>query len=449
MMNFKKAIPRRVFLKGMGATVALPLLDSMIPAFAAKTDTAAHVTRVSFIYVPNGILMEQWTPATKGTNFELTPILKPLGAFQDNLLVLSGLAHNSGRALEGEGAGDHARASAVFLTGVHPKQTEGADLRAGISVDQIIAKEFGKQTQLASLEVALDSTDVVGQCDTGYSCAYTNTVSWRSETSPMPMENHPRALFERLFGDSTTTDPAERRARMQQNRSILDWLTQDVARLLRGLGPSDRTKLNEYLESLRDVERRIQKAEEQSAQELPTLERPLGIPGTFTEHAKLMFDLQLLAFQSDLTRVCTFMTGREQSNHIYRELGISDAYHGLTHHQHDPAKIAKVIQIDTLHTEVLAYFLEKMRSTTDGAGSLLDHSMVIYGSGLGDGNMHVHNDTPTLVVGGSTYFKGGRHLAYPQNTPTTNLYLTLLDKLGMAVERFGDSTGKLELLSVA
>ena len=446
MMIFKKAIPRRAFLRGMGAAVALPWLDAMVPAFAAA---AKPLLRLGVVYVPNGIIMSQWTPKAEGSAFDLTPTLQPLAPFRDHLNVLSGLAANGGRALEGEGAGEHARASSAFMSGVHPKKTEGSDLRAGISFDQVAAKEFGKRTQLASLEVALDANEMVGTCDSGYSCAYSNTLCWRSETTPVPMENQPRAVFERLFGDSDSTDASERRTRMQDDRSILDLVTQDAARLMTGLGQKDRSKLTEYLESIRDIERRIALAEEQSARELPSLERPAGIPATFTEHCKLMLDLQVLAYQCDLTRVITFMMGREQNTRVYNELGFSDAYHPLSHHQGDPAKIAKVIKIDLLHTQMLAYYLDKLRATPDGDGSLLDHAMIVYGSAISDGNLHVHNNLPVLLLGGAAgEIKGNRHIRYPEDTPTTNLYLTLLDKLGVPVDHLGDSTGKLDLLSV-
>ena len=448
MIITRKSLPRRTFLRGIGATLALPLLDSMVPAMAAAPSIASP-TRLSFVYVPNGMIMDQWTPAAVGSHYQLTKILEPLAPFRDDMLVLSGLAHKTGRALAGEGPGDHARASATFLTGVHPKRTEGADLRAGISIDQIVAREFRQHTQLASLEIALDSTEVVGTCDTGYSCAYSNTLCWRSPTTPVPMENKPRAVFERLFGDSDSTDPAELHARMQEESSILDFVNQDVARLLTQLGPKDRAKLREYLDSIRDIERRIQIAEDQSARELPSLERPVGIPSTFTAHCKLMIDLQVLAYQTDMTRVITFMMGREQNTRVYGELGIKDAYHPLTHHQHDATKMAKVLQIDILHSQMFAYFLERMRSTSDGDGSLLDHSIIVYGSSLSDGNLHLHYNLPLLLAGGgSGQIKGGRHIRYPDDTPTTNLFLTLLDKLKIPLENLGDSTGRLDLLSV-
>jgi len=445
MMIFQKAIPRRAFLRGLGATVALPLLDAMVPAFASAQE-AAPTIRFGVAYVPNGIIMNQWTPATEGAGFEITPILAPLAPFRGKILVLSGLAHKTALALAGEGAGDHARAAATFLSGVHPKKTEGAGIQAGMTVDQFVARELGKQTQLTSLELALDSTEVVGSCDGGYSCAYTNTLSWRTPTTPMPMENKPRAVFERLFGDSDSTNPDERLARRKSDRSILDFVTEEVTRLATRVGPQDRAKLTEYLEAVRDVERRIQKAEEQSARELPSLERPAGVPATFTEHAKLMADLQTLAWQTDLTRVTTFMMGQESNTRVYNELGFSDAYHPLTHHQLDPNKIAKVIQIDILHTQMLAYLLERLQATPDGEGSLLDHAMIVYGCGISDGNLHTHDNLPVLVAGGAGgRSRGGRHLRYPKDTPTTNLYVTLLEKLGIPAASYGDSTGKLEI----
>jgi hypothetical protein len=447
MMIFKKAIPRRTFLRGAGAALALPLLDGMVPALSAISQTSAKPNlRLAVVYVPNGMIMDRWTPASEGAGYALTPILEPLAPFRDRFAVMSGLAANGGRALDGEGSGDHARASAAFMSGVHPKKTEGSDLRAGISFDQVAAKELGKKTQLASLEVALDATEVIGTCDVGYSCAYSNTLSWRSPTTPVPMENKPRALFERLFGDSDSTDPEERSARIRKDRSILDFVTEDVARLTSDLGTNDRAKLGEYLDAVRDVERRIQMAESQSARELPKVERPGGIPPTFTEHCKLMIDLQVLAFQCDLTRVIPFMMGREQNTRVYTELGFSDSYHPLSHHQHDATKIDKVTQIDILHVKMLAYYLEKLRSTPDGDGSLLDHSMIVYGSAMSDGNVHIHNNIPVLLIGGGAgTIKGGRHIRYRDDTPVTNLYLTLLDRLNIEIDSLGDSTGRLEL----
>ena len=447
MMIFKKAIHRRMFLRGLGATLALPLLDGMVPAFAGDDAAATATPRLSFVYSPNGMIMNQWTPEAEGAAFELPPILEPLAPFRDRLLVLTSLNQNPAEALQNEGeSAPHERAGATYLTGVHPKR-EG---QVGISVDQIAAKELGKHTQLASLELSLHNMDVVGACEKGWSCAYIHTLSWSSPTTPLPTENQPRAVFERLFGDSDTTDPAARRARIQKDRSILDSVTEAAASLLPRLVPGDRAKLTEYLDAIRDVERRIQTAEEQSSRELPVLDRPVGVPEKFDEYAKLMFDLQVLAYQSDLTRVTTFMMGPEQSNRSYREIGIPDAHHGLSHHQGDAGMIAKVLRINIYHSQMFAYFLEKLRSTPDGDGSLLDHSMILYGSALSDGNRHSHQNLPVLLAGGGAgKLPGGRHLRYPKDTPMTNLYLTMLDKLGIPVENFGDSTGKLELLSVA
>ena len=443
MMIFKKAIPRRAFLRGAGATLALPLLDSMVPAFAATA--AKPAVRLSFVYVPNGIIMNQWTPAAEGAAFEMTPTLGPLAPFRDRLLVVSGLNNKAAVPPKGERpTGPHAAASGAFLTGVHPKPPA----QAGVSVDQIAARELGKHTQLASLELSLDSGETGAGADAADTDAYLNTMSWRSATTPLPVENNPRKVFERLFEDDST-DPAGRLRRIQKDRSVLDSVTQEVARLLGGIGPSDRSKLAEYLEGIRDVERRIQKAEESSSRELLVMERPAGIPATYDEHAKVMADLQVLAFQSDLTRVTTFLMAREKSERAYREIGLDEGHHALSHHDGDRAMIAKVAQIDLYHTKLFAYFVEKLRSTPDGDGSLLDHSIILYGSSLSDGSQHSPSNVPiALVGGGAGQLKGGRHLRYPKGPPVTNLFLTLLDMAGVPVENFGDSTGKLELLSV-
>jgi hypothetical protein len=447
MMVFKKAIPRRTFLRGAGATVALPLLNSMVPAFATRAETnAKSPLRLAIVYIANGAIMEKWTPAAVGPGYELTPILEPLAPFRNRMLVLSGLAHNEGRARPGENTGDHARAGATFLTGVHPKKTEGADTIAGISADQIVAAELGKHTQLASLELCLDTPELLGQCEAGYTCAYMNTLCWRTPTTPIPMEDRPRAVFERLFGDSDSTDPAVRLRQIRRNLSILDSVRDKVTRLAAGLGPTDRAKLTEYVEAIRDVERRIQLAEEQSSRELPTLERPPGVPSTFTEHAKLMFDLMLLAYQTDLTRVITFMTGREFGGRTYNEIGIPEGHHSLTHHQYKQDKIDKVIQINIYQAKHFAYFLDKLQSTPDGDGSLLDNMVILYGSSLSDGNLHWHDNLPILLAGGAKgQIKGGQHIRYPENTPMTNLLLTTLDMLDVPVDRLGDSTAQLHL----
>ena len=446
MMIFHKAIPRRQFLQGAGATLALPLLDAMFPALATAQAVPKQATRLAFFTVPNGIIMNKWTPTTEGPDFELTPVLEPLTPFRNRLLVLSGFSNNEARKLDGEIAGEHPRACSAYLTAAHPKMTSGADIHVGISADQVAAKELGKQTQLASLEIGMESPDVVGACESAYSCAYYNTICWSSSTTPLPMENRPRAIFERLFGDNDSTDPAERVSRIRENRSILDLVAQDVTRLLRTVGESDRAKLDQYLDAVRSVERRIQMAEQQSTKQLPSLQKPLGIPEVFSDYCKLMFDLEVLAFQSDVARVATFMTGHEMSNRAYPELGFGDQHHSLTHHQGDNEKISKVIQVNIFHAKLFRYFLEKMQSVPDGDGSLLDHTFITYGSALSDGNMHLYKDLPLLLVaGGVAGIEGGRHIRYPQNTPLANLFLTLFDKLGVTAEQFGDSTGTLDL----
>ena len=451
MMNFKKAIPRRTFLKGAGATLALPLLESMAPAFAGPADTALKPpVRLAVVYVPNGIIMEKWTPEAEGAGFAMTPILEPLAPFRDRLLVLTGLNQKSADAAPGENNGPHTRTTAVYLTGVHPKQTRGADYLLGMSVDQIAAKELGKKTQLTSLELALDTGSTSGVCEGEWTCVYANTLAWRSPTTPLPVEDHPREVFERLFGDNKTTDPAARRARIQENRSLLDAMSREATRLVSSLPSGDRAKITEYLDAIRDVERRIQIAEEQASREIPTLQRPGGsIPAAFDDYAKLMFDLQVLALQTDMTRVITFMIGHESSNRTYPQIGVSDPHHPLTHHRGLADMKAKVVQINTYHVKLLAYFLDKLRSTRDGDGSLLDHMMVQYGSGMSDGNFHTNDNLPVLLIGGASgKLKGGRHLRYPVGTPMTNLYLTMLDAAGVSVDKMGDSTGKLELLPV-
>jgi hypothetical protein len=445
MMIFNKSIPRRSFLRGVGASVAIPFLDAMMPVFGA-TAAGVRPTRLSFIEVPNGIMMDQFTPTTEGAGFELTPVLEPLAPFKDRMLVLSGLAQNQAAKLDGEIGGDHPRACTAFLTGAHARMTSGADLRAGISVDQVAAREFKKHTQLASLEIGMESAEVVGACESAYSCAYYNTVSWLNETTPLPMENRPRVIFERLFGDSGTTDPKVRMQRMKENKSILDAVVTNVKRLREKLPESDRGKIDQYLDAIRDVERRIQMAESQSDRELPKMAGPVGTPNKFSDYYKLMVDLQVLAWQSDMTRVCTFQIGHEMSNRAYPELGFGDAHHSVTHHTGNKEKIAKTIKVNIFHTTMLSYFLEKLQSTQDGDGSLLDHSMLMYGSALSDGNLHIFRDLPILLfAGGVAGIKAGLHVRYPGDTPMNNLFLTILDKVGIEVERLGDSTGKLAL----
>ena len=424
--------------------MALPMLDSMQPALTAA---ATPVPRAAFVYTANGIIMKDWTPQAEGVvGFGFSPTLKPVEPFRDRLLVLTGLEHHNGESL-GDGAGDHARAGTTWLTGVHPKKTEGADIQAGISVDQILAKEIGGQTALPSLELGLEDVRMVGGCDSGYSCAYSNTLSWSSPTTPLPYETNPRAVFERLFGDGETTDAAARAIRSRQDRSILDFVLADAARLGTSLGAGDRRKMSDYLDSVREIERRIQKAERDTAA-LPALDRPDGVPPTFEEHIQLMFDLMTIAFQADLTRVVTLMYSREGGNRTYRSIGVPDAHHGLSHHQNDPSKMARLQKIDRHHVEMLAYFLGKMRAAKDGDGTLLDHSSIVYGSSLSDSNRHLHDNLPVLLAGGGGgKFRGGRHVRYAKGTPMTNLYLTMLDGMGVRQEKIGDSTGRVEHLS--
>jgi hypothetical protein len=447
MMITKKALARRTFLRGMGTAIALPFLDSMIPAMAATVGGKPPV-RLGFVYVPNGIIPKDWLPKTEGTGFEFMPTMKPIEPFREKLLVLSNLAQVNGRAL-GDGGGDHARAGATWLTGVHPKKTQGVDIHVGISADQIAAKEMAKSTQFASLEIGLEEPYLAGGCDSGYSCAYTNTISWRSPTTPNPVEISPRAVFERLFGDGGTTDPAVRMKRSQQDRTILDYVSADLARMQPGLGARDKSKLDEYFESIRDIERRIQKAEQQAAtMKMPVMERPVGIPDSFEEHAKLMADLMVIAWQTDMTRVVTFMMAREGSNRSYREIGVPDGHHSVTHHQNDPEKIAKTQKIDEHHVKAFAYLLKRLDETKDGDGTLLDHSMILYGSSIRDGNVHDHHDLPLVLAGGKAAgIKSGRHIRYKPETPMNNLLLTLLDKSGVPGETLGDSTGKVDQLS--
>jgi Protein of unknown function (DUF1552) len=446
MVITKKYIPRRTFLKGAGAVLALPMLDAMTPAFSAST---ARPTRMAFMQVPNGImnLKNEFAPKAEGPLTEMTRILEPLTDFKDRLVVMSGLDSQQAAGLDFEVGGDHPRACTAWLTGTHAKMTSGADLHAGISVDQIAAKEFGKETQVASLEIGLEAPEVVGACESAYGCAYYNTISWRNENSPLPMENRPRAIFERLFGESGTTDPEVRLALRQEERSILDAITDDVKGMRAKLGGNDRNKIDQYLEAVRDVERRMQLAEKQSNREVPQIDGPQGAPEVFSEYFKLMSDLMVLAWQTDMTRVITFQMGHEMSGRAYPEVGFGDAHHPCTHHQGDPEKIEKTVKINTFHIKMLSYYLDKLRSTSDGDGSLLDHSLIMYGAALSDANLHLYTDLPLLLVGGGVNgIKGGVHVRYPKRTPLTNLLVAMLNKAGVQnTGKLGDSTKALDL----
>jgi len=439
-MVTKKHLPRRIFLQGVGATIALPYLDAMTPAFAAAEKP---VTRAAFVYTANGIIMNDWTPAETGSNFAISKTLKPIETFRDQTVVVSGLAHRNGEAL-GDGPGDHARAGASWLTGAHPKKTQGADIRNGQSIDQLLAQQIGQTTPLPSLEIGLQDVRMVGGCDSGYSCAYSNTISWSSPTTPLPYETNPRRVFERLFGDGDTTDPEARAIQLRQNRSLLDFVLQDTQRLAPKLGASDRSKLSDYLDSVREVERRIQNVEQREGAALPTLDRPEGIPPSFEDHVKIMSDLIAIAFQADLTRVVTFMYSREGGNRAYPSIGVPDAHHGLSHHQNDPVRKARLQQIDQYHVEMFSYLLGKLRDSQDDTGSLLDNSLVLFGSSLSDSNAHLHDNLPTVLVGGgSGKLKGGKHLRVPDGSPMTNMLLSIADGLDVPLEEFGDSTGHL------
>jgi len=444
MIITKKALPRRTFLRGMGAAVALPLLDAMVPSMTAFARTpAAPVRRLGFVYMPMGCDLPRWTPPGDGRLTELSPSLKSLDPVVDQLTVITNLE------LKNAYPGTHATSNAAFLSAAKAKWTESTDYYLGTTVDQIAAKQIGQQTLLPSLELSMDLLQTIGQCDNGYACVYQNNLSWSSPTTPLPAEAHPRIVFERLFGDGGTA--AERRVALQHRGSLLDWVRDDITRLQNTLGPEDRTKISQYLDTVREVERRIQKAEAQTQDvPLPDLDRPVGVPAAYAEHARLMFDLQVLALQGDVTRVITFQLARETSNRTYPEIGVPDPHHPLTHHGNDPEKIAKMAKINAFHVSLFASFLEKLKSTRDGDGTLLDHSLYLYGSGMGNPNVHDHVNLPILVAGGGgAGMKGARHIKYAEPTPLANLHLTLLERVGVGMDAFADSQGKVdELLSL-
>lgn len=450
MFITKKNLSRRTFLKGVGATMSLPLLDSMVPAMAATKNTAANpLSRLGTIYIPHGAVLDKWIPETDGVDYEMSPTLKALEKFREDVLVVTNLDNTPAMVRAGEPFAGHSNIMGAWLSGVHAKPTEGADVEAGTTVDQIAARHFEKETQLASLELGIEPTDLAGSCDVGFSCAYINTVSWKTPTTPLPVENNPRALFERLFGDTDTTDSAARMKRMKKDSSILDSVNDEVSSLRRKLGAEDRSKLTDYLESVRDIERRIQMAEQQGDRQLPDMDRPTGaIPDSYAEHVKLMFDLQVLAYQTDMTRVQTFMMSKDITNRTYPEIGVRDPHHPLSHHQNKRESLEKLAKINYYHLELLAYYLEKLKTTPDGDGSLLDHMILMYGSGMGDSDKHAPKDLPILLAGGGTgTIKGGRHIRCEEGTPLTNLYLTMLNKLGVPAESIGDSTGEMQELT--
>jgi len=457
MIVTKLALPRRTFLRGLGATVALPLVDAMVPAFSATVKSAAKpICRMGFIYVPNGVAMNDslnyWTPKGSGAGFDFSPILAPLVPHRDRLTIVSGLAQKQGES-QGDGNGEHTRACATWLAGVHPRKTEGSDIRLTTTADQIAAAQLGKETVLPSMEMIASEIDLVlgGQCEAGYSCAYMNTVSWQSPTTPLPVENNPSVVFDRLFGEGG--NPDERLDRMKRKRSLLDRVNSDLARLQRSLGPSDRLRISEYLDAVREVERRIQMAEEQNSNStLPVPNRPIGIPSQYDDHLRLLYDLQWLAYQGDLTRVFSLMYGRELNSRSYPEIGISEPHHGLSHHGDRPEQIEKFSRLNTYQVQLFAYFLDKLRSTPDGDGNLLDHTILLYGGAMSNPNVHLHVNLPLVVAGGGAgTLKGGRHLTFDpaKSVPMTNLLVSLLDKAGVAVERLGDSNGRIDLNGLA
>lgn len=442
MIVTKKAISRRTVLRGIGTTLALPLLDAMVPAFTATVKTAARpIKRFGVAYVPNGIIMEQWTPTSTGANFQFGPILKSLEPFRNHVTVVSGLVNEAGR----DGSA-HPGKSAAYLTGLVARRTTGnTQLQLGKSMDQFAAEAFARDTQLPSLELSLEGTDsnVVATCDPSYSCAYMN-ISWRNASTPMPREVNPRVVFERLFGDSGTSDAAIRQARFRRSSSVLDSVLEKTSRLQQQLAPGDRAKLGEYLDSIRDVERRLQIAEAQAVHELPPLEAPAGIPVSYEEHAKLMLDLQVLAYQTDLTRVITFMFGRELSGATYPQIGVTDSHHPITHHLNEAENVVKVAKINAYHMGLFAYYVRKLKETPDGDGSLLDNIIILYGSPISDGNSHSPDNLPLLLVGGGAgALRGDRHIKYDDGVVLPNLQLTLLDKLGVPLDHLGNSTGTL------
>ena len=446
MFITKKSLSRRMVLRGLGVSVALPLLDSMIPALKASP---SRVRRLGAVYVPNGMSMPYWRPPTAGP-LELSPILKPLEPVKDRVLVLSGMDNREAEPLLNEGDGDHSRAQAAFLTGAHAMKASGlrTTLEVGVSMDQIAARQFGRETQIASLELSLEANDLVGQCEDGYGCAYSATLAWKDANTPLPMETDPRAVFERLFGATGSTEREARLRGFRRDQSLLDSVSDELAALRRVIGNSDRSKLNGYLDSVRDIERRIQIAESQGNRDLPVVAQPAGVPANFEEYANVMFDLMLVAYQADLTRVCTFLIGREKSVRPYPEIGIPEAHHAVSHHQMRADLLQRLSKINTHHVELFARFVQKMQSTPDGDGTLLDNSIIIYGAGMSNSNAHTPRDLPIALAGGAGgQIKGGRHLRMPAGLPLANLHLTVLDKMGVPVEHLGNSTGELKILS--
>jgi hypothetical protein len=447
MIITRMHLSRRAVLRGLGATIGLPLLDAMVPAFTALAQTAAApIRRLGVFYVPNGMSMPYWWPKAEGPLTEMPPTLQSLAAVKDRVLLCGGLADEAANLVKG--GGDHARSAGTFLTCLPFKFTGGADVSAAVSMDQIAAQELSKQTQLASLELGIESNAMLGACDGGSSCAYTNTIAWRTPTTPLPIENDPRAVFERLFGTTGSTDRRARLERMARDKSILDFVGSELSSLEKVIGAQDQIKLTEYLDSVRDIERRIQLAETQNSRELPIVDQPVGVPTDYAQHATLMMDLLALAYQTDLTRISTFMLAREVSGRAYPEIGVPDSHHPLSHHQDEAAKLERLHKINEYQFRQFAHLVSKLAGMPEGDGTMLDHTLLLYGTGISDSNTHFHDDLPIALVGGKAAgITGGRYIRYGKGTPLANLHLTILEKLGIAVEKFGDSTGKVDRLT--
>lgn len=444
-MKNRSGLTRRNILQGLGAAIALPMMESLTPAAYAQT-LEQRPKRLTVFYSPNGVRMQKYTPTTSGANYEMTPILEPLEKVRDKFTVISGLGHYQASAF-GDAPAGHGRSCPAFLTGAHAKQTEGSDIYCGISMDQVAASHFASETQIASLELGIEPASLLGSCDINYSCTYTNTISWRSPTVALPVVINPHDVFERLFGDGNQIDEKTRQMQLAHRSSILDFIREDASRMTTKLGMNDRRKMEEYLDSIRDVERRIQKAKQQTIDlNMEGFSIPAGIPADYEEHVKIMLDLQILALQTDMTRVSTFMLGRELSNQTYNNIGVPDAHHALSHHANNPEKIDKLVKINAYHMKLFADYLERLDATQDGEGSLLDNTFVVRGACIGESNEHDHMDLPAIVAGGG--LQGNRHIAAEKNTPMCNMMLAVLQTMGVPADSFGDSTEPLsELLS--
>ena len=446
-----KTIPRRTFLKGFGAAISLPMLDSMAPIKTLASSANNSPIRMACMFVPNGIHMEEWKPSSEGAHYDLTRILKPLSPVKRDITILSGLTQDKGRA-NGDGAGDHARCAGVFLTGVQPLKSQGSEIRAGVSVDQFAAQKVGHKTRFASLELGTERGRQSGKCDSGYSCAYSNNISWRNATTPMAKETNPRAVFERLFGNDAQGEKNESLAKRQRYRkSILDFVLDDARSLTRSVSGNDKVKLDEYLTAVREIEQRIEKSEKEHALKpniLANIEKPDGVPTDYGEHIRLMGDMMILAFQTDVTRISTFMLANAGSNRSYRNIGVSEGHHSLSHHQNDKVKLEKISKINTFHVEQLSYIIQRMKSIREGEGSMLDNTMILYGSGISDGNKHNNENLPIVLAGGGGgLVQPGRHIQYREDTPLNNLFVSMLNQMGANTNSFNDSTGSLPFLT--